>query len=234
MERSNGPRNTNFLIAVLRITLLFTCSHAFAAKRKPTKKTASTPKGFGSAPLTFADVVKDLRTRLPDNAESLPCPCRFLNDADDGTTDPRTLYKDCCQLFHLGARNCTRPLDVLRSRYSAFAYRLIPYVISTTHSTCRDYQTDKIGWARSLHRNGMFDSFEFVGLEHGKEHFDGDTGAIEFKVRLRDKNQGGSDYLSGKESVIAEKSLFLKSNDGVWRYASGDVRTAATGDALIN
>jgi hypothetical protein len=81
----------------------------------------------------------------------------------------------------------------------------------------------------------MFDSFDFVKLQHGDEYVEGDTGSIEFKVTLRAKDQGNDDSeLAGMESIIAEKSVFLRSEEGVWSYARGEVRTAATGDTLLN
>ena len=222
------PRPRPFLLLCIAVV------NGLATKKSPTKKTASTLKGFGSAPPTFADIVSGFRTRLPDNAGLLPCSCGSLVEDDSVATSGRRLYKDCCEPIHLGLKTCARPLDVLRSRYSAFSFRLISHVIATTHPTCRDYQDDTIAWARSLNRNGMFDSFDFVALEHGDELVDGDQAWIEFTVRLRAKDQADSNRLSGKESEVMEKSLFLRDDQGVWSYASGDVRTAVTGSSILN
>lgn len=50
------------------------------------------------------------------------------------------------------------------SRYSAFSYRIVDYVMESTHESCRDWRQDKVAWANDLDRSGMFDSFDFVKL----------------------------------------------------------------------
>lgn len=205
------------LINLLILVLLMEGSKALASKKKSSRAaaTARTSKGFGSAPLTFAQVVQGFKTRLPNNIEAIECPCGSL--MEDSTT--RRLYQDCCRPIHQGVRPCSRPLDVLRSRYSAFSYRIIPHIIATTHETHSDYQNDDIAWAKLLNREGMFDSYEFVALEHGEEHVDGDTGTIDFTVRLRAKD--------GQEKAVRETSTFLRNKEGVWQYASGVFRQSA-------
>lgn len=218
---------------------------AFAGAKKGGKKvkkssrkrvTSSTERGFGVAPPTLEEVLAKFRTRLPspeDEATTI-CPC--------GTT-PGKLYRDCCAPFHKGQKQCLTPTDVLRTRYSAFSYRLVKYIIDTTHPTCRDYRPDMIAWAKDLNREGMFDSYEFVGLEvmGDGEEVNGDVGYIDFKVRLRARDQGRNEFdyasetLAGAETVISERSKFLRSaEDGSWSYASGEVRSDVVGDAVLN
>jgi SEC-C motif-containing protein len=231
--------STTILLVSFIVLLTARCNEGFAAK-KPSKNVAKTSKGFGSAPPTLEDFVKGFRTRLPTNAEELACPCgatHGISASNGAVAEKRLLYKDCCQPIHRNTRSCTSPLDVLRSRYSAFCYRLIPHIIATTHSSCRDYQDDQIAWAESLNRNGMFDSFDFVALEQGPEEIiDGsDTGYIKFTVRLRAKHRDGdSSILEGLESSVTERSTFLRDSAGVWSYASGEVTTAATGTTVLN
>jgi uncharacterized protein YchJ len=125
--------------------------------------------------------------------------------------------------------------DVLRSRYTAFAWRIIEYVMATTHESCRDYREDRVAWANDLNRNGMFDSFEFVDLSAGEEEIDEldeNVGFVEFKVTFRAKEggYGGSEPVAGRETVISERSRFLRNPvDGSWSYASGDVRSDVAG-----
>ena len=212
----------------LLLALLPLLIDAFAAKKKGGKKrpSARPTKGFGAAPPSFEQVVGKFRTRMPEDAEQQDCPC-----------GSGKLYSDCCAPFHRG-QPCRTMTDVLRSRYTAFSWRLIAHVVATTHETCRDYQEDRIEWAKELNKNGMFDSYEFVGLEAGSEEPgpDENTGFIEFKVTLRAKEDKGS-AIAGKETVIAERSQFLRDpEEGSWSYASGEVRSEETGleGAVLN
>ena len=227
----------SLLVAVLLLHSV-NLSTAFAASKKKNKgpskqqkkKTAAASnRGFGAKPAeVFAEVVSTFRTRLPSDPETAVCPC--------GTR----LYKDCCAPYHDGTRQPETPTAVLRSRYSAFCYRLIPYILETTHPTCRDWRENRITWAKDLNRAGMFDSYDFVGLENvGEEEPGKDENEVfvEFKVRLRAKERDSMDSsLQGKETVIAEKSRFLRTDDGTWLYASGDVRSDVEGleDTVLN
>ena len=123
--------------------------------------------------------------------------------------------------------------------------------MDTTHPTCRDYRDDKIAWAKDLNKEGMFDSFEFVKLkvigdaETSTDGDDDEEGYLEFEVTMRGRNQeedtilGGKRFsaaaVSGLETVVRERSQFLKEN-GVWLYASGDVTSKVAGleDTKLN
>ena len=199
----------------------------FAAKKKPNKKkgsSASSNKGFGAAPPTLEEVASKFRLRTPDDAPSLPCPCQVGNK----------LYSDCCLPYHNGEKAPESPLRVLQSRYSAFSYRLVPYVITTTHPSSREYRDNKVQWAKDLNKEGMFDSFEFVQLviPDLEPEMDGDDQAyMNFQVRLRAK---GGDNM---ETIVSERSLFKRDPEtNVWSYASGDVRSEEAGleDLVLN
>lgn len=132
-------------------------------------------------------------------------------------------------------------MDVLRSRYTAFSWRNIEYVMATTHESCRDFRKDRVAWANDLNKCGMFDSFEFVSLSSGEEEIDDtneNAGFVEFKVTFRAKKRGdGNDAVAGQETVISERSRFLRNPvDGSWSYASGDVRSDVAGleNATLN
>ncbi|EJK49724.1 hypothetical protein THAOC_31368 [Thalassiosira oceanica] len=118
------------------------------------------------------------------------------------------------------------------TEYSAFSYRIVDYVMESTHESCRDWRQDKVAWANDLDRSGMFDSFDFVKLEHGDEEmdeFDENKGYIDFEVTLRAKDDR-LDSLAGQETVISERSTFLRNPDDMtWAYASGVVRSNVVG-----
>lgn len=213
--------------------------------------------GFGKPPPTLDDVLSNVRfTRFPaENGPSLPCPCGAKRSQNP--TELQT-YGECCQpLLDKTSNNdggCTTPLEVLQSRYTAFCYRDIGHVIRTTHEECRDYRDDKVAWAKDLDKEGMFDSFEFVGLEvveeedeEDSETNDGDDtneAFVEFRVRLRGRpldeapaRSRSAASIEGEETIVSERSRFLRDpSTGFWKYAGGDVRSTVEGleDTSLN
>jgi SEC-C motif domain protein len=208
---------------------------AFPASKKSKSiiRIEKTPKGFGKRQLNFEDLLETFPNRKPESVEDQPCPCGL-----DGKN-----YGDCCFPFHSKSLYPQSPRSVLKSRYSAFVYRLIGYIIDTTHPSSRDYRDDKIAWAQDLNKNGMFDSFQFVGLEilqnndlSKKENiFEEDY--IEFQVtiqakiqRQQSKNPTMLQTIDGQNTTIREKSKFLKDSEtGIWSYASGEIRSNVIG-----
>mmetsp|Transcript_2306 Transcript_2306/g.3370 ORF Transcript_2306/g.3370 Transcript_2306/m.3370 type:complete len:227 (+) Transcript_2306:91-771(+) len=206
--------------------VIFSVDHAvgLAAKKnnkgKGNRRAAASNKGFGVAPAeVFADVLSSFKSRFPADADSLPCPC--------GSGD---IYGKCCGPYHRGEIFPESATKVLRSRYTAFTWRLIPYVIDSTHPTCRDYRENRITWAKDLNKSGMFDSFRFISLEFGPEipGKNDKEAFIEFKVRLRATEDSG-ETLEGQETVIGEKSRFLCDEEGKWKYSTGDVHSEVEG-----
>ena len=123
------------------------------------KKPAGGGGGFGAAPKappTLREVANTFKSRLPKDMSVL-CSC--------GSGVP---YAECCRPYHKGDAAAETPERLLRTRYSGFAYRLIPYIIETTDKSNVDYMKDKVAWAKKLNKNMMFDGFSFVSLEIGK------------------------------------------------------------------
>lgn len=96
---------------------------AFAAGKKnnkPKKKKGSknvVGKGFGSsAGPTLEEVVAGIPNRIPSNPLECECPCGVF---------PGKLYKDCCEPFHSKEKLPASPMDVLRTRYTAFAVSVV-------------------------------------------------------------------------------------------------------------
>ena len=122
------------------------------------KKPAGGGGGFGAAPKappTLREVARTFKSRLPKDTSVL-CAC--------GNGAP---YAECCRPYHKGDAAAETPERLLRTRYSGFAYRLIPYIIETTDKSNVDYMKDKVAWAKKLNKNMMFDGFSFVSLEIG-------------------------------------------------------------------
>ena len=220
----------------------------FASKKKKKKKKNNTSSGGGVGVIGASGFgqstqpkLQDLEfpTRIPPNPLEQPCPCGILG--------PTTTYQECCHPLHNKDILPQSPMDVLKSRYTAFVWRMIPYVIETTHPSSRDYIKDQVKWARDLNRSGMFDSYDFIGLDAGEEEYttnddsnsssdddgkneDKKEGFIEFKVNLR-ANQNCEEFIEGQEIVVQERSRFLRSSskDGGWKYAGGDVTSNVAG-----
>mmetsp|Transcript_55761 Transcript_55761/g.121431 ORF Transcript_55761/g.121431 Transcript_55761/m.121431 type:complete len:297 (-) Transcript_55761:89-979(-) len=192
------------------------------SKGKPGKKAPHTcAKGFGPPPpppKTFEEVCAEFKSRLPrDEAE--PCVC--------GSGDS---YSNCCKPFHQGEKIPETPESCLRSRYSAFAYRIPAYIISTTDKSNSEWQADKVKWARRIDREQMFDSFQFVGLEVGELEETSETEKyLSLRVTLQPVDQKTGMQTQPEPMVFLERSKFLRSSKGAWLYSAGEVTSQAVG-----
>jgi len=213
------------IICILLLTL--PAVDSFAAGRKGGKKNVG--RGFGLTPKqpSLEEVVAKFPVRVPANAPECKCPC-----------GSGKVYMNCCEPFHQKEKLPGSPLDVLRSRYTAFVWRLPLYILDTTHHVCTDFRTDKVAWVKDLNRDGMFDSYDFINLEAGPQEISEDNdkeGFIEFKVTLRANSKIGE--VEGQMIVVREKSRFLCSGDPAsWLYADGTVTSDVAGleDVVLN
>lgn len=198
---------------------------------------SNVPKGFGKKAKNLDELLQTFPTRRPEQTgNSQACPC--------GVED--ISYGHCCYPYHMKLKLPESPKRVLQSRYSAFVYRMIGYIIDTTHPSCRDYRNDKIAWAKDLHSHGMFDSVEFMSLNITRcdefQRTDSSEEFIDFQVTLhtKEKAQQMVSFSKFEKSTliqIQERSKFIKDNlTGSWLYASGVVRTLANGldDIILN
>ena len=191
--RSPPSLHSSSLIMLLWSSVL--CSMV-ASSKKP----AGGGGGFGAAPKappTLREVANTFKSRLPKDTSVL-CSC--------GSGVP---YAECCRPYHKGDAAAETPERLLRTRYSGFAYRLIPYIIETTDKSNVDYMKDKVAWAKKLNKNMMFDGFSFVSLEIGKRE---DSAAADeaflspnvFTVRPAE----------GDAMVMRERTKFVKRKAG--------------------
>ena len=113
-------------------------------------------------------------------------------------------YKECCFKFHKGA-NPKNALDLMKSRYSAYAVGEASYIIKTTHKKSPHFESDKQNWIKSIKE---FSKSDFKRLEI-VEFIDGEKEAIvEFRAFI-------DDY------VMHERSKFLKEDK--WYYVEGEI-----------
>lgn len=133
-------------------------------------------------------------------------------------------YGDCCQPYHNGSQIPSNPTKLVRSRYSAYAYGIIPYIMSTTHPSHKEYaaeeQKSKMSlWTRNL--NTYVKDYELLDLKFSNEtrdsivSSDAEMTTVAFQARLQRKTM---DY---PIQIIDELSTFLKDKkSNCWLYAS--------------
>ncbi len=118
-------------------------------------------------------------------------------------------YKKCCKIFHNGTLPKTA-LELMKSRYSAYAVGDSKYIMNTTHILNTDYSEDKKTWEENI-QNFMKDS-NFNSLEI-LEFLDSLPEAyVTFKANID---------INGVDSTFTEKSKFIRENEK-WLYVSGD------------
>jgi len=123
----------------------------------------------------------------------LPCPCH------SGAN-----YHECCQRWHTGKREQQTPVELMRSRYAAYALLLEDYLLATWHPETRPA------------RLGLSDEVptKWIGLRILRDAVQGDNAIVEFDARYK---------INGKAEKLHEISRFIKLN-GDWYYldASGE------------
>lgn len=118
------------------------------------------------------------------------------------------LYSDCCQRFHKGQLPGTA-LELMKSRYAAYARALPDYIIRTTHPDNPHYRQDAIAWASEILlfcKNTEFRKLEIIDITGGSEE-----AFVTFRAHLRQNHQ---------KSILFEKSRFQKVG-AQWLYLSG-------------
>ena len=126
------------------------------------------------------------------------CPCGSL-----------IKYKKCCKPFHEDIKTPINALELMKSRYCAYAIEKSEYIILTTHQNNRDFNTDTKAWNNDIldfSKNTKFEKLEIL------EFIDGQTESfVTFKANITQNKQDVS---------FVEKSRFVKEN-GKWQYIDG-------------
>ena len=127
------------------------------------------------------------------------CPCGSL-----------IKYKKCCKPFHENIKTPINALELMKSRYWAYAIEKSEYIILTTHQNNRVFNTDTKVWNNDIldfSRNTKFEKLEIL------EFIDGQTESfVTFKANITQNKQDVS---------FIEKSRFVKEN-GKWQYIDGE------------
>ena len=253
LSGGSGSRRISSGLSVVQALAAAAKRNANRRRNKPTATTtASSRKGFGAQPPTLSQFVAGLATRLPSDPSHVPCLCGGVDvvsgsssssttmpdDKTDSTstsgdTSPPPLpsYADCCQPYHEGTQVAETPERLLATRYTAFAYRIIPYVMLTTHPTCQYWQKNPLTWAQTLDTDGTMDTFDFLKFtivdknnknndqedNNNKDNNDNPNEAtVDFRVHVRSKE-------TGEETILKETAILLHQNNR-WFYASGKAK----------
>ncbi|MDP3277886.1 MAG: YchJ family metal-binding protein [Deltaproteobacteria bacterium] len=123
-------------------------------------------------------------------------------------------YATCCEPFHLAKATAPTPEAMMRSRYAAFAKKLVPYLYETFHSTHEDRALPRAEVLRALRQAS--DGYRYMGLRivQSRENEDSTVGWVLFVAKLFER---------GSDRSFVELSEFRR-EDGAWRYVDG--RTA--------
>jgi SEC-C motif domain protein len=124
------------------------------------------------------------------------CPCKS-----------RETYAACCQPFHLGRAKPETAEQLMRSRYSAYFFRLSDYLVTTTHPDTRARDL-KQRIEESIHDvNWRF--LTIVGSSKGG--LQDKVGKVEFIAEY---------FEAGQPHELHERSRF-KRYQGAWKYLDG-------------
>lgn len=116
-------------------------------------------------------------------------------------------YGECCQPFHKG-KEPKSAVELMRSRYSAYALGLGEYIIKTTHPASPHYQMDQGEWVEELRefsKETHFEGVEILDVREGEE-----TAVVTFVAKMREK-------------TFTERSYFEKVK-GRWLYRRGKLQ----------
>ncbi|PRM90517.1 hypothetical protein CJ671_01570 [Aliarcobacter cryaerophilus] len=133
------------------------------------------------------------------NSVNSMCPCGSLKK-----------YKKCCKIFHDDIKKPSNALELMKSRFSAFAFCKSDYIIKTTHQQNSDFSLDTLTWKTDIElfcKNTIFEKLEILDFIDAEfESF------VTFKATL---------FQNKKDVSFIEKSRFLKENN-IWLYVNGE------------
>jgi SEC-C motif-containing protein len=113
-------------------------------------------------------------------------------------------YAACCGPLHHGARSAATAVELMRSRFTAFALGDVHYLLATWHPRTRPADLD-------LDDDVVWRRLQIVDTEAGSE--DDQAGVVQFRAQyVRD----------GSRHILHERSRFTRGRDGRWLYVDGD------------
>lgn len=133
---------------------------------------------------------------IPKDREISNCPCKSWLP-----------YSECCMPFHYGRAKPETAEQLMRSRYSAYFFRLVDYLVETTHPDTRspNLQRELEGTVHNANWSGL----TIVSTSKGSK--DDKSGKVEFVAEY---------YFQNEPYELHEVSRF-KRFKGNWKYLDG-------------
>lgn len=131
--------------------------------------------------------------KIPREREASLCPCKSRNS-----------YATCCMPFHYGRAKPESAEQLMRSRYSAYFFRLIDYLIDTTHPGSRE--PDLRAQLESTVHKISWSFLTILGTSKGGK--DDRSGKVEFVAKY---------FVDDQAQELHECSRF-KRVKGLWKY----------------
>jgi SEC-C motif-containing protein len=119
-------------------------------------------------------------------------------------------YAECCKVFHEGILP-ENALQLMRSRYSAYASDLPDYIVATTHPANPNYNKDFTVWKKDISKFSSISIFRKLDILDFHEN--GNLATVTFTAYI---SQGNNDV------TFTEKSNFEKIR-GRWLYRDGEI-----------
>lgn len=119
-------------------------------------------------------------------------------------------YKSCCRRFHRGVP-VENALELMRSRFSAYALNLPEYIVETTHPASPEFSSNLFSWKRKLSRFCQSSQFKKLDILEFKER--NSLATVTFVAYI---------YQGEHDVTFTEKSFFEKIR-GRWLYRGGQL-----------
>jgi SEC-C motif-containing protein len=131
-------------------------------------------------------------------------PMLKIRSRTDCPCGSKKMYFDCCRPYHIGKAQPATAELLMRSRYSAFFFRLVGYLVSSTHPDVRE---------KTLHEelDNMVDGMLWRNLRiisKSKGTAEDKKGKVEFIAQY---------HFDGEFLELHENSRFRKYK-GQWKY----------------
>ncbi|WP_018969225.1 YchJ family protein [Rubritalea marina] len=139
-----------------------------------------------------------------DSEEDRPLRIRLRSDCPCGS---KTAYNECCRDFHIGKASPQTAEQLMRSRYSAYFFRLVDYLVFSQHPNTREPKLKQE--LETMIHNVQWRSLNIHSTSKGGPN--DKKGKVEFSAQFHE---------NGELLEMYEYSRFLR-HKGVWKYLDG-------------